>query len=468
MGDDYQSKWRDDLEDVDPLPPPCSCCRGYRLMRGETCPECAGTGTLEGQQSHLAMLVECAAAEKEPRGERGITTVEELAKGMGGTILDLFRMQLGPGDVLVWRTRAPHRNAARFVRSLRDWLPPEHRPSAFCILRPGENLDAFNVPNMSDAGIETGLRELGDRLEEIRPAPLGSGGITIPEPEKPNMIPCSVEGIDLANPSIQQIVRTSAELAGYELTKLPTFAELMDQENTLLGRRRPGDTEEGRQRILNALKRECDIVVVQHATELFTMLDHAVAHLSEKVCLINRMMFWQMNSKTWEALDNPTALLGHHVGQTFPVPDGAILLSAGGKAENMETDRIVLVEVKCELHEVEAFVAGELHIKPDGELAEVAASLPEAELEPIGTMVGSTAVEPSPHDHLEIEAERVTGKLRGEDCRMDVLTCGCGVQCQIRVGTSLRESFDCPGCKDKYMIKQVTGVGSTWERVVPF
>jgi hypothetical protein len=180
MSDCYRDlEKRDRLGDPSPPLSRCTACRGYRLVRGKRCPECDGAGTAEAQTSHLAMLVECAAAERVPRQERAVVTAEGLAKEMGGPILDLFRMTMGPGDVLVWRTKTPPRHAARFCRRMLLRFPPEHRPSAFIMLRPGESFDVFNVPGLSDDAIATGLRGVGDRLAEVRP----DGGLVIPATE---------------------------------------------------------------------------------------------------------------------------------------------------------------------------------------------------------------------------------------------------------------------------------------------
>jgi hypothetical protein len=107
----------------DPLPrlEPCSCCRGYAKVEGGRCPECDGGATREAQQVYMAKLVGAAAVEKSPRIEGTAVTIESLFEQMGANVVELFRLPLRAGDVLVWCAHDDHPDemAAKFCRNLR-------------------------------------------------------------------------------------------------------------------------------------------------------------------------------------------------------------------------------------------------------------------------------------------------------------------------------------------------------------
>jgi hypothetical protein len=334
-----------------------------RFVRGEVCPECAGGVTREAQKNHLAELVECAAAERVPRVERAVLTAEQVVEGMGSAIIELFRLPLGPGDVLMWHAPpdVPNRQAARQMRFLRKLLPPENRPSVFAVLRPGEHMDAFNVPDVSDEGILTGVREIGEeRLAEVRPKPLDGGLVT--EPERPmsgwrSFLDGSIA--DRGLKPVMDVVCKWAEHHGYDLTPKLTFAELMDEGNSLMSA--PKDTPERRQRVTEALERECLAVIEDDAWKLKGLVSEAVAKLRESTPMDGCLIVIAAYPSTWTALGRPSAILGYHCNMNGMTSDGTLLVTASKEGESFEPERIVLVKLRGELGKL-----AELHGRDSG------------------------------------------------------------------------------------------------------
>jgi hypothetical protein len=298
-----------------------------------------------------ARLVECAAAERVPRLERLIVKQEaiDFAAGCGG-VLEFEKFSMGPGDVLVWRVPddVPNSHASRQLRHLRSLLPPEKRPSVMVVLRSGEAVDVFNVPNMSDDGIMLGARALCDRLDDVRPARSDDALKVPPEQEataprdwKKHLESIPERGL---KPCLDWLIEWLSG-HGYNLTKKPTFAELMAESNRLI-HSAPRNTPERQQRVTEALEKECLWVVEGDASELVSMISDAVESLRDNVCLNERMVHIAANPATWSALGRPSSLMGHHCTMNDLTADGTIMVVASSECESADPSRIVLVKLR--------------------------------------------------------------------------------------------------------------------------
>ena len=373
MGDDYRDlEKRERLGDPSPPVSRCSACRGTTRVRGERCPECDGGGTLDAQKAYMGKLVACAAAEVNPRNTRHVV----LAKGaaivdLGAPILELDKLTLGPGDVLVWRTSAKvtRKQVRIFSRLVRDSLPFNRQPSVILAIPFGSGgLDSFNVGSgVSDEGIRLGLREHADRLQELmgEQRPLegverlldaqtnDSGRTGSSEGDSSVKVQSWHETLDelldeALNENVRQatvkLLREVVDRRGFELRAKLTFAELMaERERWMLGP--PRDTREERERIAEALEAECLKVIECDSQGLFTALSDALAVVTEAVNLHGRFLMVVMSSDARSKLGNPNSIHGvmvpaHMHGLT---PDDRILVVAVREGELWDPGHAVVV-----------------------------------------------------------------------------------------------------------------------------